>query len=627
MMTRSIPSRTRDESGAIAVMVGVMALLLVSVAALAVDLGHAYVQKQAIQKRADFAALAGAVEDNLPMTAAGAMCEYGRAALAGDQAIIDTAAYLSETPGGTTVLAGDLVDCDLADGEAGYGTFRSDSACVGGVCLAANQNQLSVISQPRTVEFGLARVMGFDNVDVRGQATVEIKTPLQKTLPLYAFTGCDYGSNTISQPTNGQSSTGVTLAAGSDKNTYISEDTLAVTPASTTSPPTVQLNSTTTTITIAGNRLDKVIEVGFFRSSATPPAPVRLAKQSVAVPDGFTVAADAKSLTFTVPSSVTDVQDIWFIRLYGPNGGQATAPNEWTPVEKTGNADKSSNLAALPVSVGNATLSCSQGSTSGNFGTLDLFNSSSGAPAGQDDNIAYNIAYGLQYGLATYPKAYWTPLLYECVEGQDGVAKTWPQEGTNCVGTKPGLPSNAARQGLVTGIGSGNGALLKDPTSDELCPFDHPTGTTHVDVAPTGQTISDDVLTCYFLNDTVTVADVSSSLYSGGVVIDQAIYQSARFVSVPVLGARPAQGSSTKYEIVEFRPGFITGQSPSATRANPFPVAPTTDNGLVWSGSNQLMSVNVIFLNTKALANPPLDPDGGYIPYTGSGPKLPLLVN
>ena len=270
---------SHDERGAVAIMVGVLALVLVSISAMAVDLGHAFVEKNAIQKRADFAALAGSAGDDLPMVAAGSDCNYGKAARASDQAIIDTAAYLSEQPGGTDINPVDLVDCDLTDGEAGYGMFKTaaSSPCVGGTCLVANQNQLSVISHPRTVDFGLAAVMGFQSVNVVGEATVEIKSPLLRTLPLYAHEGCDYGPQTISQTTNGQSSTNVNLAHSSEDNTHVSmnpDTPLTIVPASTTTPPTVQAGSSTTTVTIAGSRLDLVTKVGFFQSGDSPPLPV-----------------------------------------------------------------------------------------------------------------------------------------------------------------------------------------------------------------------------------------------------------------------------------------------------------------------------------------------------------------
>lgn len=613
----------RDERGAVALMVAVLALVLVGISALAVDLSNAFVEKRAIQSKADYAALAGSLDDDLPTVATGAMCAYGQAGLATDQAIIDAAAYLSAQPGGTDITAAQLVNCDLSDAEAGFGIF-DPGGCAGGVCLTANKNQLSVISQPETVNFGLAAVFGseFQSVDVRGEATVEIKTPLMKTLPLYAHAGCDYGSQTIKQPTNGQSSDGITLAFPSDSNDRITVTGMVVTPATTTVPPSVQVNSTTTTLTITGTTLDEVTQVGFFRSGSPAPAPVQVAR--VPATGGFT--GNATTINVTIPASVTAVQDVWFVRLYGPANNSGSQV-KWTPVTHSGNPNAETNLAAKPFIVGNATLNCDQGSSDGNFGTLDLFNQSAGAPTGQDDNIAYNIAFGLQYGLAPYPQAFWTPPDYTCVDGQDGVGITWESNqdnsGTNCVATQPGLRANAAEAGFVTGIGSTDEALLKNPTNDELCPFDYPTGTTHKTVAPTGETISNDVLTCYFLNGTTTVADVSSSSYSGPAVIDQSIYESARFVNVPVLGVQPNSGGSNEYEIIDFRPGFITDQPSTAVRGG----LPSSGNGLVWSSNDKLQAINIIFLNPNALPDPPLDPNGKYIPYTGSGRKAVLLVN
>lgn len=605
--------RRRNERGAVAVLVAMLALVLLAMGALSVDLGNAFVHKHDMQKRTDFAALAGAAGDDLPQTAGGGSCSYGVAAKASDQAIQDVATYLS-VHYSTTVTAGQLVDCNTNNGEAGYGTFSYTSGV--GWTLASNQNQISVISQQDRVDFGMARVLGFNNVNVEGVSTVEIKTPTMKTLPMYISQTCRWGQQTIAQPTNGHSSDGVNLASPNDNNTYIVESALSTNPASTASPPLVQMAPAVTSITVTGTNLDQVTQIGFFESDPTsPPAPVTMAKAQ------FT-SQTATSITVQLPSSVTSKQDTWFVRLFGINQKNKTT-TEWTPVTNKGNSDKSTNLAALPITVGNATLTCTQGSNSGNFGTLDLFNTTSGAPSGQWQNIGYNIAKGLQYGLAPYPKTKLTPgNNYTCVDGQDNVAATWPGDGTNCVGTKTGLDSNAAQAGFIDGISGTYTGLLN--TTDGECPFNYPSGTTHQTVSPTSVPINNDVLSCFFKNDTVTVGDVSSQAYSGGVVIDQSIYDSPRFVLVPVLGTTPDSGSSNNYEIIDFQPGFITDEPSTATRAT----GPTTYNGFTWSNNNKSVSaVNVVFLNPKALPDPPMDPEGHYIPYVGSGRKVPLLVN
>ncbi len=79
--------------------------------------------------------------------------------------------------------------------------------------MTFNKNQLSLVSPPKTVDFGLAGIMGFHSVDVNGVSTVEIQSPKMATLPFYAFSGCDYGPQTLQQPNNGQSTTTVNLYA------------------------------------------------------------------------------------------------------------------------------------------------------------------------------------------------------------------------------------------------------------------------------------------------------------------------------------------------------------------------------------------------------------------------------
>jgi Flp pilus assembly protein TadG len=114
--------RSRDERGAVAILVALLMVLLLSLAAMAVDLGRAYVERQEVQRVADFAALAGAAGNNLPGTTPG-HCDYGERAAATDQAVVDVAAYLAESP-----TPGALVDCSLNNGEVFYGTINPDAS-------------------------------------------------------------------------------------------------------------------------------------------------------------------------------------------------------------------------------------------------------------------------------------------------------------------------------------------------------------------------------------------------------------------------------------------------------------------------------------------------------------------
>ena len=55
-------TRTRDERGATAVLFALLALVLLGVSALAIDVGHVYAKRSALQSNVDFAVMAAAAE-------------------------------------------------------------------------------------------------------------------------------------------------------------------------------------------------------------------------------------------------------------------------------------------------------------------------------------------------------------------------------------------------------------------------------------------------------------------------------------------------------------------------------------------------------------------------------------
>ena len=116
------------------------------------------------------------------------------------------------------------------------------------------------------------------------------------------------------------------------------------------------------------------------------------------------------------------------------------------------------------------------------------------------------------------------------------------------------------------------------------------------------------------------MGDVIYASYDGPIVFSSDIWKSPRFVFVPVLPVQPANGGSTKYQVVEFRAWFITDQPACAVKG----VSPRATNGLVVENPG-LGSVRVFFLFEKALPPPPST--DGSIGYAGTGPKIPLLVN
>jgi hypothetical protein len=188
------------------------------------------------------------------------------------------------------------------------------------------------------------------------------------------------------------------------------------------------------------------------------------------------------------------------------------------------------------------------------------------------------------------------------------------------VDTDTGMSANVATGGFL-GIGSsatGTGDYLLKPNGKTKCANG---GTSQATTVIKGQTVNNDTLTCFFLNSTTKVADVEDNTYTlTGPAISDAIYNSPRFGYVPVLPVQPTNGGSNKYQIIDFRACFITDQPATAMKGD----APSATNGII-TDTNGVHSVEVIFLNPAALPNPPVV--NGTINYTGSGPKIPVLVN
>jgi hypothetical protein len=599
-------------------MVGFLSVVLFVVAAFAVDFGQTYVAKRDTQTTVDFAALAGAGAGgaNLPATSSGT-CWYGAKAAASQQAIIDTAAYLGERQAWSgTVTPASLVDCDLANGEAAYGRFVSDAS---GFHLVSKNTQLSVIAPQRHVNFQFGRVADVSGIDVNAQATVEIKSPKIRTLPFYAFSNCDYGIQTIAQPTNGHSADIVLLSHPSETNAATFTPSTATNPNPATNPfsnpASVPLDVTDPNdiITINGTNLGSVTDVGFFESGVVSSGP-----EPVTVAIGATLSHTGTQIRLHLPSQVASTQTVWYIRV--------KIGTSWSQATHTSGSD--TILDALPLQVGSPTLTCGQGSNAGNFGTLKLPNSA--GPSGQSQNIAYNIAVGLEHPVAPYPSTPATPAPSLCTTAAMASQRLlWPHDPTNCVPTKTGLDLDAAQMGFLDGVGGKPGRLQN--TTDGGCAASGQPATTATLYTEGGAAITqsyqinNDTLSCFFTDDTTNIGDIASASYSGGPVLSQRIYDSARFALVPVFAVQPSNGGSDLYTIIDMRPAFITDQSMTATHDTM--LAPGSHNGITLSNNGQhyIGSVQIVFFNLGALPPPPSGLD--LIDWTGTGLKQVALVD
>jgi hypothetical protein len=601
----------RDEQGAVAIITAFLVTIMFVIAALTVDLGNGMVQKRERQKDTDLATLAGAgiAGANLPATST-ATCNStsyaGPKASSADQAVKDVATYFAKqmgTPSSASSFRTNWTDCSATNGEIVYG--RPTQNATGKYTATYNKNQLSMISPPQYVDFGFAGILGISGVNVRGVSTVEIRSPKFSTLPFYAFSGCDYGPQTLQQPNNGNSATLINLNAGTQPSPA-NQNTATLTSVTPNFYPAGTATGTLQPVDIAGTNLTGVTEVGFFESGNAIPGPVPVTTTA------FTVNGTGTSIHINdLPDQtrgVTGVQQFWYIRVK-KNG-------QWSAVYTGPNGNPVLNAPKL--TIGTPPLLCGQGSSSGNFGTLLL---SHAGFNGWDDTGAANVALGLTNSLAIYPTG--GPADGTCSSAQTTTV-LWNADGTNCVDTDTGMSAKVATGGFL-GKGSsavaGNQYKLK-PAGLTKCANGYTTEATTVQYT---QSINNDVLTCFFTDPTTNIADVIDPAYAGPPLISSDIYDSPRFGYVPVLQVQPANGGSAKYQIIDFRACFITDQPPSAIKGDgPSSTSGNSINGIT-TDNNGVKSVQVIFLNGNALPNPPVK--HGTINYLGKGPKIPLLVN
>lgn len=581
--------RRRGEEGQVAVLVGLLSVVLMGAASMAVDLGQAFLQRQDVQKDTDLAALAGVAGSNLPGTTPGT-CGYGPRAAATDQAVEDVAAHLVANAGDTwavTPTPTGLVDCNLTNGEVFYGSVSTAS---GALRLAYDPYLLTVLSPERDVSFAFAPVLGTDSTQVDARATAAIRSPAVRSVPFYAFVGCDWGRQTIAQPNNGHADLTVDLAFPDETN-GATLGSLTTDPVS--DPPRITVPAPDPSpLAISGTGLKNaqkpVMGLGFFEPGGSAPVWVPAAD--------FAAHTDTTIRLANVPAGVSTVPGDWYVRVRTSDG--------WSKVY-----DNRGTLLALPLIVGNPTLTCGQGSSDGNFGTLRLFPSWGGGST--NVQIALNIAKGLEHTLAVHPSPGATGL---CSTSTPGTV-LWPNEATNCIATDPGMAAQAAQAGFIEGVGSTKGRL-GNVQAGTGCAESGVPATTVLE----GFVINNDTLSCFLTDDGVNLGTVNSADYAGDPVFSPAIYHSPRFMLIPVLAVQPTSGASRTYQIVGFRPAFLTGQPNSATRTT----AANAGNGLTLDRHGEIESVQVVFINGNAL--PPMDA-AGTTDYAGSGPRVIRLVD
>jgi len=590
-------------------MTGLMTVLLLSIAALTVDIGRAYVEKRDVQKVVDFAALAGAAGTNLPGTIAGACAGgyTGNRPAATDQAVRDVATHLATATWTGSPTAADLVDCVLSNGEVVYGTLTFPSA--GTPSLSYDKTQLTVVSPSRQVDFGFARVMGFNDASVQGRATAAVGTPgAEKVFPAFATDGCDWGQRTVFAPAS--SSTGPTftpsLAFPNDRNVTTFDLSIE-----NPSPDSVPVNPAATTVTITGTDLDLVTKIGFFQEDT---GVYQTSPKSAF--DEQTVTGIRITLPEDLPT-LTTAAGLWWVRVLAPKQNASDTTFEWSQI-KSG-----TTLMTIPFEVGESFLRCA-GVAAGSFGDVLLPRTDVTSANWTAMNIAKNLQIGPpRLSLNTYPGSPTTVFgassapnvcvtsdtrtIYSTTTGTPDL-----KVNTNCVDNGTGLTANDATAGLIAGVLTQRGRLVQDVDSScaprKSVTVSGPSGT---------KLINNDVLTC-FMNAGVPISEIARKGYLGGTVLSCDVFDSPRFLYQPVLQVRPSNGGSTHYSIVDFRPAFISEQLPTAMKG----AGAINNNGVTITGG-KVTQLDVVFFHPNAL---PTDCTNGFGPLLGGTTKRTIRL-
>lgn len=503
-------NRRSEDSGAVAIIVAILALVLFGFGALAVDISNMLSRKRMAQSSADFAALAGA--QDLPAASAA----------------IDTAyTYLAThdfVPEGTFTKQ-QLTDTNLANGE---------------IRVISGNRKIVVDLPPRKVSFGLAGALGFSSGDVSAHAVAALRSPTD-VLPFFLPTQCSLGPQVLKE--GAQSSGPVTEPAPvfspSSSGTGQSPDVDAISPA--TSPQGTAIPS----LLISGSKFETSgMRADFTRGTSRFDVPATLV--------GSLPSNRQGTVTVSVPAGVTDTAGTWYVRVRTNEG--------W-----------SGDSGALPLTISAAEppppSGCGQKET-GDFGLLD---SPRKFPVdnGNLKQLKANIALGLDHGVVPFTGTFPPDTQpRNCqINGSTPIpGGIWDRDpyrdDANCLEINNGNKVDAATDGLILGGGDYNGRLTR--SAGKNCPA--PSGGTNP-ATVLNRTINNDTIQCY-LKSGYTVSQLVSSSPPND-ILDPAIFDSPRFFYVPVINFEfnPPNGW---YPIREFRGVFITDETPanSATPSN-----------------------------------------------------------
>jgi hypothetical protein len=331
-------SPERDETGAIAVMAALMAMVILGMAAVAIDMGQVYAKRASLQS-------------------------------AVDQAVLAAAAKIDGTTGPCTpdaqstaknFLISNWID-QGGDPKAVSDINLTGSAADGNGYMTCTGWRVDLWAPAAKVNLGLAKAVSDETeINVPAHAAAEIKSPNLATLPMYIAQSCISGSQVqITDPPKGHSDeldapdfpeTGATTTlkfSNSWSDTRFLDEDIAA-------------GNTAIKVQLQGNKyvLGDIITFTSHEDLTTTYS------HTVSTAD-----VDKNATTFNLPADVAASSGIWWVRIN--RGGVFMQDNE-----------------ARAITIGDIGL-CN-GSLSGNFGTLNI------ARSQPDHELVKNIILGAE---------------------------------------------------------------------------------------------------------------------------------------------------------------------------------------------------------------------------------------
>lgn len=567
---------TRPERGATAIFVAILATLLLTMAALSVDLGNAWARKRDVQTQVDVSALSAGhllpakTTDEINAVAA------------------EVARYLNtennQAIGQLDVNAGDLRDGSFDNGE---------------IEITNEGKRLRVVAPGARVDFSFAGVIGSDAVNVQAEATVELQSklpPLGDVLPFAVPDGCPFGP--------GMADTGPgktpTNTAGTFEFSSAREGTVDGLILSQSPIEGGQEEPVTASVTLGNLKNNTTLaetSVLFQKGGAG-----YYVAPSAWTPSGNTSNPSDKTRTMSVliPQEVIDGPGTWYV--HGYIGGKHTT------------ADSAKSFAVGDFESTNE-VGC-DASSSGQFGQLY-------SPRGNQNpdqrGLALNIAEGIDHTIWPFDPSKGTADP-ECgkknsVAATGGVHDKVDAVAPNCVLPQTGNDGPWMLQGLITGLDDGVKGRLdaSRPDGETTC---GPNSGRDAEVQREGVFINNDVLSCflkpgYFLRD-LTDDDLTEE--EASLMLDPKVTKSPRFMWIPIIypETRVEIDNNTFFKVRRFVPAFLTDETSSATQASSDASA---DNGVVIRG--RLESLRIFMLNPLTLPEDERSLTTNYDPLLG----------